>query len=174
MQYIDHDCHCKFVYHFLRHVYNYTQVSSVIFVDSPVGTGFSYSRTMQRSHTRDTKSSDSIYECLRNVKHHLQPPSNLFKFSMYKFLFPLKINPFMPIIWQTGYEFLDLYLMRVSIRSTTISVSVFGLVIQWLLSHPIFIANPLYIAGDSYSGRVVLVIVQRISEGNDKQLNRSF
>ncbi|KAK7847233.1 serine carboxypeptidase-like 1 [Quercus suber] len=45
---------------------------------------------------------------------------------------------------------------------------------KWLLSHPIFMANPLYIAGDSYSGRVVPVIVQRISEGSDKQLNRSF
>ncbi|KAF3963982.1 hypothetical protein CMV_011677 [Castanea mollissima] len=81
--------------------YSWTKVSSVIFVDSPVGTGFSYSRTMQGSHTGDTKSADSIYEFLR----------------------------------------------------------------KWLLSHPIFMANPLYIAGDSYSGRVVPVIVQKISEG---------
>ncbi|XP_075655133.1 serine carboxypeptidase-like 7 [Castanea sativa] len=81
--------------------YSWTKVSSVIFVDSPVGTGFSYSRTMQGSHTGDTKSADSIYEFLS----------------------------------------------------------------KWLLSHPIFMANPLYIAGDSYSGRVVPVIVQKISEG---------
>jgi hypothetical protein len=37
---------------------------------------------------------------------------------------------------------------------------------QWLIAHPTFLRNPLYIAGDSYSGIVVPIIVQKISDGN--------
>ncbi|KAB1214925.1 Serine carboxypeptidase-like 18 [Morella rubra] len=81
--------------------YSWTKVASIIFVDSPVGTGFSYSRTLRGSKTSDSK----------------------FAYQ--------------------GYDFLR----------------------KWLLSHPIFIANPLYIAGDSYSGKIVPVIAQRISDG---------
>ncbi|XP_030923350.1 serine carboxypeptidase-like 18 [Quercus lobata] len=73
---------------FVLNPYSWTKVASVIFVDSPVGTGFLYSRTLQR----------------------------------------------------------------------------------WLLSHTRFIANPLYIASDSYSGVVVPIIVQKISEGTDKHI----
>nr|XP_023876857.1 uncharacterized protein LOC111989301 [Quercus suber] len=86
---------------FVLNPYSWTKVASVIFVDSPVGAGFSYSRTLPGSQTGDTKFSDSINEFLR----------------------------------------------------------------KWLLSHTRFIANPLYIAGDSYSGMVVPIIVQKISEG---------
>ncbi|GMY11932.1 serine carboxypeptidase-like 7 [Fagus crenata] len=81
--------------------YSWTKVASVIFVDYPAGTGFSYSRTRQGYHTTDTKSANSVHEFLR----------------------------------------------------------------KWLLRHPIFIANPLYIAGDSYSGMIIPVIVQKISDG---------
>jgi serine carboxypeptidase-like clade 1 len=36
---------------------------------------------------------------------------------------------------------------------------------QWLMAHSTFLRNPLYIAGDSYSGIVVPIIVQEISDG---------
>ncbi|KAG6666040.1 hypothetical protein CIPAW_01G003000 [Carya illinoinensis] len=81
--------------------YSWTKVSSIIFLDSPAGTGFSYSRTSRGSRTADTK-----FAC-------------------------------------QGYDFVR----------------------KWLLSHPNFIANPLYIAGDSYSGKIVPIIVQKMSDG---------
>ncbi|KAJ4714696.1 putative Serine carboxypeptidase [Melia azedarach] len=37
------------------HPYSWTKVSSIIFLDAPVGTGFSYSRTSQGSKSGDTK-----------------------------------------------------------------------------------------------------------------------
>jgi hypothetical protein len=39
-------------------------------------------------------------------------------------------------------------------------------VTQWLMAHPTFQRNQLYIAGDSYSGIVIPIIVQVISDGN--------
>ncbi|KAK2656791.1 hypothetical protein Ddye_009843 [Dipteronia dyeriana] len=83
------------------HPHSWTKVASIIFLDAPVGTGFSYSRCLQGS-----KSSDIKY-----AKH--------------------------------SYEFLR----------------------KWLLSHPKFIGNPFYVAGDSYSGMIVPVIAHKISAG---------
>lgn len=37
---------------------------------------------------------------------------------------------------------------------------------QWLLAHPKYLKNPLYIAGDSYAGIIVPVLVQEIANGN--------
>ncbi|KAH9655594.1 hypothetical protein KPL70_022369 [Citrus sinensis] len=38
---------------------------------------------------------------------------------------------------------------------------------KWLVVHSDFLANPLYIAGDSYSGKIVPIVVQEISDGID-------
>ncbi|KAJ0091818.1 hypothetical protein Patl1_24692 [Pistacia atlantica] len=38
---------------------------------------------------------------------------------------------------------------------------------KWLMAHPKFLKNQLYLAGDSYSGKIVPMIVQEISEGLD-------
>ncbi|RRT80147.1 hypothetical protein B296_00000043 [Ensete ventricosum] len=43
------------------------QVSSIIFLDSPVGTGFSYASTEQGLKTSDTKSSVDVHTFLRKV-----------------------------------------------------------------------------------------------------------
>ncbi|KAK9038694.1 hypothetical protein V6N11_023550 [Hibiscus sabdariffa] len=85
---------------FLLNPYAWTKVSSIIFLDAPVGTGFSYSRTPQGFKTGDMKHATSCYKFLR----------------------------------------------------------------KWLESHPKFITNPLYIAGDSYSGMIVPIITQAISD----------
>ena len=37
--------------------------------------------------------------------------------------------------------------------------------LQWLINHPEYISNPVYIAGDSYSGITVPVLTQQISNG---------
>ncbi|KAL5790386.1 hypothetical protein ACOSQ2_005274 [Xanthoceras sorbifolium] len=45
--------------------YSWTQVASMIFIDAPVSTGFSYSTTTQGFNTSDTKSASQIYMFLR-------------------------------------------------------------------------------------------------------------
>ncbi|XAR72986.1 hypothetical protein NMG60_11019822 [Bertholletia excelsa] len=45
--------------------YGWTKVASMIFLDSPVGTGFSYARSPGGWHTSDVKSSEQAYQFLR-------------------------------------------------------------------------------------------------------------
>ncbi|PIA29451.1 hypothetical protein AQUCO_06000061v1 [Aquilegia coerulea] len=80
---------------------SWTRVANILFLDSPVGTGFSYSRSFQGSYTTDTKSAQQSYSFIR----------------------------------------------------------------KWLTDHPEFLSNPLYIGGVSYSGVIIPVIAQHISDG---------
>ncbi|KAF5203786.1 Serine carboxypeptidase-like, partial [Thalictrum thalictroides] len=82
---------------------SWTKVANILFLDSPVGSGFSYSKSSQGSFTTDTKSAQQSYSFIR----------------------------------------------------------------KWLTDHPEYLSNPLYIGGDSYSGMIVPIIVQRISDGID-------
>ena len=43
------------------------QLASMIFLDAPVGTGFSYSRTAEGYNMNDTLSASQIYAFLRKV-----------------------------------------------------------------------------------------------------------
>ncbi|XP_020409308.1 serine carboxypeptidase-like 18 isoform X5 [Prunus persica] len=36
---------------------------------------------------------------------------------------------------------------------------------KWLVAHPQFLSNPLYISGDSFTGKIVPIIVQHITQG---------
>ncbi|KAL5538313.1 hypothetical protein UlMin_043118 [Ulmus minor] len=85
----------------LLNQYSWTKISNIIFVDSPVGTGFSYAKTSSAYETGDFKQVDNLHEFL----------------------------------------------------------------LKWLDEHPEFISNPVYIAGDSYSGIIVPILVQKISNG---------
>uniref|UniRef100_A0A2N9EZ84 Serine carboxypeptidase-like 18 n=1 Tax=Fagus sylvatica TaxID=28930 RepID=A0A2N9EZ84_FAGSY len=87
---------------FLLNPYSWTKVASIIFLDAPVGTGFSYSRTSQGYNITDKLSAAQTYEFLR----------------------------------------------------------------KWLMNHPKFLSNVLYVSGDSYSGIVVPILVQEIYNGN--------
>ncbi|THG11586.1 hypothetical protein TEA_026610 [Camellia sinensis var. sinensis] len=82
---------------------SWTKVASIIFVDLPVGTGFSYGMTSIASQSTDLQSCDQAYEFLR----------------------------------------------------------------KWLIDHPDFLSNPVYMGGDSYTGITVPIIVQLISNGNE-------
>ncbi|XP_074279098.1 serine carboxypeptidase-like 18 [Silene latifolia] len=83
--------------------YSWTKVASIIFLDSPVGTGFSYATTYDGYYSNDTLQSSHIYHFLT----------------------------------------------------------------KWLMNHPNFRTNPLYIAGDSYAGQIVPIVVQEILTGNE-------
>ncbi|KAF5448306.1 hypothetical protein F2P56_028854 [Juglans regia] len=83
--------------------YSWTKVANIIFLDSPVGTGFSYATTWEAYNVNDTSSAAQTYEFLR----------------------------------------------------------------KWVLAHSMFLSNPLYIAGDSYSGIPVPIVVQEVSNGNE-------
>ncbi|KAG6514961.1 hypothetical protein ZIOFF_025337 [Zingiber officinale] len=83
------------------HPYSWTKVANIIFVDSPLGSGFSYSRKYEGYDANDT-------------------------------------------IWsEQASKFL----------------------LQWLVEHPQFISNPLYIAGDSYAIKIVPMVAKRILDG---------
>jgi len=82
--------------------YSWTKVANIIYLDQPVGTGFSYSRNPLADIPSDTGSAKRVDEFLR----------------------------------------------------------------KWLTKHPEYFSNPFYAGGNSYSGKMVPVIVQEISNGN--------
>ncbi|XP_058068694.1 serine carboxypeptidase-like 18 [Magnolia sinica] len=86
--------------------HSWTKVASIIFLDSPVWTGFSYSSGSKDAKNGDIRSSKEVHEFLK----------------------------------------------------------------KWLIDHPQFLSNPLYIGGDSYSGITIPIIVQEISNGNPHPL----
>ncbi|KAG2622073.1 serine carboxypeptidase-like 17 [Panicum virgatum] len=82
---------------------SWTRVASIIFLDSPVGSGFSYARDPRGYDVGDVSSSRQVVTFLR----------------------------------------------------------------KWFDAHPWLQSNPFYVAGDSYAGKMVPVIAQYISEGNE-------
>ncbi|KAI4315088.1 hypothetical protein L6164_027934 [Bauhinia variegata] len=83
--------------------HSWTKVSSIIFVDAPVGTGFSYSRSYQGYKVTDKTHAHHCHSFLR----------------------------------------------------------------KWLVNHPRFARNPVYIGGDSYSGKLVPIVTKYISDANE-------
>ncbi|XP_042007051.1 serine carboxypeptidase-like 18 [Salvia splendens] len=83
--------------------YSWTKVASIIFLDYPVGTGFSYSNTTTSYSSSDTISTQHNYTFLR----------------------------------------------------------------KWLLAHPEFIKNRLYVTGDSYGGKIAPMLALEIAKGNE-------
>ncbi|GJT77461.1 peptidase S10, serine carboxypeptidase, alpha/beta hydrolase fold protein [Tanacetum coccineum] len=84
--------------------YSWTKTANVIFIDLPVGTGFSYAKTWESS-----RSSDSLV-----VTH--------------------------------AYDFIR----------------------KWLMDHPKFLSNPLYITGISYMGLIIPGVVSNVYHGNEQ------
>ncbi|CAA3014294.1 serine carboxypeptidase-like 18 [Olea europaea subsp. europaea] len=90
----------------LLNLHSWTKVANILFIDWPVGTGFSYANTSKGYSSSDTKSTKDNYTFLR----------------------------------------------------------------KWLLNHPMFIKNRLYVAGESYGGKLVPMIAMEILLGNEAGL----
>ncbi|XP_022861344.1 serine carboxypeptidase-like 17 isoform X2 [Olea europaea var. sylvestris] len=90
----------------LPNPYSWTKVASIIFIDSPVGTGFSYANTSKGYSSSDKKSAKDNYTFLR----------------------------------------------------------------KWLLNHPMLSKNRLYVAGESYGGKLVPMVAMEILLGNEAGL----
>lgn len=86
--------------------YAWTKALNIIYLDQPVGTGFSYSTTQDGYDSGDIKSAALTYEFIR----------------------------------------------------------------KWMLSHPNFKSNQLYVGGDSYSGVTVPLVLQAIMDSNQEQV----
>ncbi|XVF64206.1 hypothetical protein PTKIN_Ptkin09bG0149500 [Pterospermum kingtungense] len=84
--------------------YSWTKASNIIFIDSPVGTGFSYARNSLAARSGDFRQVHQLHQFLR----------------------------------------------------------------KWLMDHPDFISNPVYVSGDSYSGIPIPILAQEISNGNEE------
>ncbi|KAK1298370.1 Serine carboxypeptidase-like 18 [Acorus calamus] len=82
------------------HPYSWTKVSNILFIDIPIGAGFSFARGSEPYMGGDIKSSKQVYKFIR----------------------------------------------------------------KWLDEHPQFLLNPLYIGGDSYSGKLIPVITNEVIE----------
>uniref|UniRef100_A0A0E0J1D3 Uncharacterized protein n=1 Tax=Oryza nivara TaxID=4536 RepID=A0A0E0J1D3_ORYNI len=82
------------------HPYSWTKVASILFVDSPVGAGFSFSRDPKGYDVGDVSASLQLVKFLSN----------------------------------------------------------------WFGGHPEYLTNPFYVGGDSYAGKIVPFIAQKISE----------
>ncbi|XP_061368073.1 serine carboxypeptidase-like 17 [Gastrolobium bilobum] len=79
----------------------WTKVLNILYIDAPVGTGFSYSKTQQGYYSNDKQWVEHMYDFLQ----------------------------------------------------------------KWLVDHPKFRSNQLYIGGGSYSGMIVTPLVQKVYEG---------
>ncbi|KAL3814330.1 hypothetical protein ACJIZ3_015598 [Penstemon smallii] len=86
--------------------YSWTKIANIIFIDSPVGTGFSYADTSEGYVSSDTKAAKDNYIFLR----------------------------------------------------------------KWLLNHPRFLKNQLYVAADSYGGKIAPMVAFEIDQGNEQGL----
>ncbi|KAK9286617.1 hypothetical protein L1049_015017 [Liquidambar formosana] len=87
----------------LYYPYAWTKTANIIFLDAPVGAGFSYATTTDAYNSSDTQSTAQTYGFIKN----------------------------------------------------------------WLNDHPDFMANPFFIASDSYAGIIVPMLAQTIIEGNE-------
>ncbi|KAH7689934.1 Peptidase S10 serine carboxypeptidase protein [Dioscorea alata] len=83
------------------HPFSWTKVSNMIYLDSPAGTGYSFSNTPETCINGDVTSSLRVHKFIR----------------------------------------------------------------KWLIDHPKFLSNPLYVCGDSYAGKVAPFITHLISQG---------
>ncbi|XP_062176464.1 serine carboxypeptidase-like 18 isoform X2 [Alnus glutinosa] len=67
----------------------------------------------------------------------------------------------------TGYSYAESWDGYYNSSDTSSAAQNYEFLRKWLVAHSMFLSNPLYIAGDSYSGITVPIIVQEVSNGNE-------
>ena len=127
---------------FSADLFYFLQVSSIIFVDLPVSTGFTYATTKSATQRSDSTLVLQVHQFLRKV--------------LTIFLFLVLFHNYHLFLW--FLLFIDKYLVN------RVCMIMFNF-LQWLIDHPKFLTNEVYIGGDSYSGIPVPAVVQEISRG---------
>ena len=142
-------------------------MSSIIFLDLPVGTGFSYATTPAALQTSDLQTSDHAYQFLRKVITFIVTCD--FAVSIYRRskasvsieqLLYIHCNS-LPMLDQCKVR-ITFHLVSPPFRCLNFLLNL-KMFLQWFVDHPTFLKNPLYIGGDSYSGMVVPIISQIIA-----------
>ncbi|KAM5549703.1 serine carboxypeptidase-like 18 [Rosa sericea] len=67
----------------------------------------------------------------------------------------------------TGYSYAKTWEGYSNMSDTLSAAETYEFLRKWFMDHPKFLENALYVAGDSYSGIVLPIIVQEISDGNE-------
>ncbi|KAK9941825.1 hypothetical protein M0R45_007518 [Rubus argutus] len=70
----------------------------------------------------------------------------------------------------TGFSYAKSWEEYPNLSDTISAAQTYQFLKKWLVDHSRFLSNPLYIGGDSYSGIVLPIIVQEISDGNEDGL----
>lgn len=106
-------------------------------MDSPVGAGFSFSREPRGYDVGDISSTLHIYDFLIKVSFESLPVA--------------------------------IHTNKISCVPVNVYIVLFicSIGIQWFNDHPEFLANPFYVGGDSYAGKIAPFLTQIISEGID-------
>lgn len=136
------------------------QVASLLFLDQPAGSGFSYAKTPEAYITNDTSAAMQVYSFLRKVR----------SFSRWKQLLFLFLSKHISSLHICHKFFERLLYFTYCLATNSSNVSLLRLSLQWLVEHPKFLNNQLYIGADSYSGIVLPIIVQEIYNGTHRYL----
>ena len=115
-------------------------------MDGPVGTGFSYSETLDGYIMDDYKFVAQAYEFLQKVCEKVDSNSIIF-------------------LVKNCICFFKLYPLVEAFKTLNLS-NLIPNFMQWLTEHPQYQENQLYVGGDSYSGIPIPMIVQQIVIGN--------
>ncbi|KAK0581774.1 hypothetical protein LWI29_017781 [Acer saccharum] len=127
----------------------WTQGMNIIYLDAPVGTGFSYSKTNEGYDIGDYKYLEHTYHFL--VKWFMEHPKFLGnEFYIAGEGFSGNIIPMLAQEIIKGNQVKDLPVLN--LRS--------------LMEHSNFLGNQLYIAGEVFSGNIAPMLVQEIMKGN--------
>nr|POF20847.1 serine carboxypeptidase-like 1 [Quercus suber] len=78
----------------------------------------------------------------------------------------LKLNPYSWTKVGTGFSYAK-SLEGYNTSDTLAAAELYEFLLKWLKLHPKFLTNSLYIMGDSYSGIIIPILVQKISDGNE-------